>query len=156
MISIAHKSKLNNNTNINTQIFQIQYQAQYNTEVSRYFAISRQYQKRSSRYRAFMVQSIALNFFCTCLIVVVELNVGPPSPPAALPGAEPPVTTVSPSRGVAGGRGGRWATSQAPVRLITRAASGGRRSFGPEGSAVKHDRIRIRIWKHQINQFHFN
>ena len=101
-------------------------------------------------------QSIALNFFCTCLIVVVELNVGPPSPPAALPGAEPPVTTVSPSRGVAGGRGGRWATSQAPVRLITRAASGGRRSFGPEGSAVKHDRIRIRIRKHQINQFHFN
>ena len=85
---------------------------------------------------------IALNFFCTCLIVVVELNVGPPSPPAALPGAEPPVTTVSPSRGVAGGRGGRWPTSEAAVRLITRAASGGRRSFGPEGSAVKHDRIR--------------
>ena len=55
-ISIPQKSKLNNNTNINTQIFQIQYQAQYNTKVSRYFAISRQYQKRSSRYRAFMVR----------------------------------------------------------------------------------------------------
>ena len=53
-ISIPKKSELNNNTNINTQIFQIQYQAQYNTEVSRYFAISRQYQKNSSRYRAFM------------------------------------------------------------------------------------------------------
>ena len=51
-ISIPQKSKFNNNTNINTQIFQIQYQAQYNTKVSRYFAISRQYQKRSSRYRA--------------------------------------------------------------------------------------------------------
>ena len=60
-ISIPQKSELNNNTNINTQIFQIQYQAQYNTEVSRYFAISRQYQKRSSRYRAFMREALSYN-----------------------------------------------------------------------------------------------
>ena len=52
-ILIPQNSKLNTNTNTDTQIFKIQYQYHYDTKVSRYFAISRQYQKNSSRYRAF-------------------------------------------------------------------------------------------------------
>ena len=75
-ISIPQKSKLNNNTNINTQIFQIQYQAQYNTEVSRYFAISRQYQKNSSRYRAFTSCAFSklMKMFCFSLVIVDEVK----------------------------------------------------------------------------------